>query len=386
MWIERNIQDHIKKMKDKFPVILITGARQVGKTSILKHLFPDLPYITFDDPLKVAQAENAPSQFLENIQTPIILDEVQYVKDLFRYIKIYVDQQSDKTHFFLTGSQQFSMMQNVSESLSGRIHILEMNTLSYEEASRENTSLQLYGFILQGGYPGIYKKNILPNEFFPSYVSTYLERDVRNILNIRDLRDFSIFLRLLATYSGQILNMSNLSRDLGKTNSTVKSWISVLIGSGIVRLLEPYYCNHGKRLTKSPKLYFMDTGLLCYLLGITNTDSLLRSPFKGAIWETFCFISLVSYFNHRGIPNPPLWFWRDSTKREVDFLIEENHQVRLFESKFKERVDAHDAQNMVYWKEKIASNQEVLMQIMAPVREAYPVLPEVWADYRFVGS
>lgn len=130
----------------------------------------------------------------------------------------------------------------------------------------------------------------------------------------------------------------------------------------------------------------MDTGLLCYLLGITNTDSLLRSPFKGAIWETFCFISLVSYFNHRGIPNPPLWFWRDSTKREVDFLIEENQQVRLFESKFKERVDAHDAQNMLYWKEKVASNQEVLMQIMAPVREAYPVLPEVWADYRFVGS
>lgn len=211
---------------------------------------------------------------------------------------MHVDQNSDhKTLFFLTGSQQFSKMQHISESLSGRIYILEMNTLSYNEVRQRNPSLSLQDFLYQGGYPGIYKHHLLPDEFFPSYVSSYLERDVRNMLNIRDLRDFTVFLRILATYSGQILNISNLSRDIGKANNTVKSWLSVLISSGVVRLLEPYYHNHGKRLTKSPKLYFMDTGLLCYLLGITTTDGLSQSPFKGAIWETFCFISMIHHFN-----------------------------------------------------------------------------------------
>lgn len=379
MWIKREIESYLHTMQNKFPVILVTGPRQAGKTSLLRHLYPKMQYITFDDPNKVMQAENSPNQFLQDLDYPVILDEVQYVKDLFRFIKITVDSMPYKTHFYLTGSQQFSMMQNVSESLSGRILILNLNTLTYQEVSKPVSQTNLTDFLLKGGYPSLYSHRLDPLEWFPSYISSYLERDVRNILRIADLRDFSSFIKLLATRSGQLLNLSSLARDVAKAPNTIKSWISVLVNSGIIRLLEPYYHNLGKRMIKSPKIYFMDTGLLSYLLGIHSPVALDSSPFRGAIWETYCFVTLYTKFCNQGITDPPVWFWRDPSNREVDFIIEQDNQFHLIESKWKERVQIQDAENLLYWKEhfSFSDSSSVKMQIMAPVKEPYPISPDI---------
>ena len=377
MWIERAIEQSIKNAIDKFPAVLITGARQTGKTSLLKHMFPEYHYVSFDDPMTVSKAENAPKQFLEDLPYPVILDEVQYVKDLFRYIKIAIDSKSYQTHFYLTGSQQFTMMQNISESLSGRVLLVQLPTLRYEELKKSFPDLTMPCYLFQGGYPGIYHHNISTAQWYPSYVSSYLERDVRNILNIKDLRDFTVFLQLLATRSGQILNLTSLARDIGKSPNTVKSWISVLITSGIIRLLEPYYRNLGKRLIKSPKLYFTDTGLLSYLLGIKNQESLVVSPFIGAIWETYSFNTIVSYFQNLGFLNPPLWFWRTPAGAEVDFVIEQNNQIMLLESKWKARVDVHDAAGFAKFKVEMGSHEVILSQIIAPVPGLSYIAPDI---------
>jgi predicted AAA+ superfamily ATPase len=340
-------------------------------------MFPDFHYVSFDDPMTVSKAENAPKQFLEDLRYPVILDEVQYVKDLFRYIKLAIDSKSYETHFYLTGSQQFTMMQNISESLSGRVLLVQLPTLRYEEIKKSFPSLTMLTYLFQGGYPGIYHHNISTAQWYPSYVSSYLERDVRNILNIKDLRDFTVFLQLLATRSGQILNLTSLARDIGKSPNTVKSWISVLITSGIIRLLEPYYRNIGKRLIKSPKLYFTDTGLLSYLLGIKNQESLATSPFVGAIWETYSFNTIVSYFQNLGFLNPPLWFWRTPAGAEVDFVMEQNNQIILLESKWKARVDIHDTAGFAKFKTEMGSDQVILSQIIAPVPELSYIAPDI---------
>lgn len=351
MWIERAIKTEIQRSIDKFSSILITGARQTGKTSLLKNIFPNYSYYSFEDANTADYADNSPKDFLNSLHYPVIFDEVQYVGKIFRYIKLYIDQNPGKTLFYLTGSQNFSMMQNVSESLSGRIRIFNLSSLSYDEIAEFDPQVTIFDYLIKGGYPALYSKNLNPIEWFPSYLSTYLERDVRNILNISNLRDFDRFLRLLGVRSGQVLNMSDLAKDIGISTNTVKSWVSVLETSGMIYLLEPYYQNYGKRIIKSPKIYFLDLGLLSYLNNFTSIDIINKSPYSGAIWETYVFNQIIRKFFIKGIIRPPIWFLRFVNGIEVDFVVERYGKLDLIEAKYKEVITDRDTKGINYTKE-----------------------------------
>ena len=255
MWIERSYKRALLRMSKQFPAVLLSGPRQVGKTSLLKHLFPSYQFFSFDHPAVARQAEENPDVFFDSIKGPCILDEVQYVPSLFRHLKFRIDQHKKPGSFFLTGSQNFSLMQGVSESLAGRCGILQMHSLSFDELTHSDAQQKLELYIVQGGFPQLYDGTIQEkNDWYASYIATYLERDVRNIRQVGDLRDFERMLRAVAARTGQILSYADLARDVGIAPNTAKQWISVLQASGQIFLLEPYYRSLGKRLTKSPKI------------------------------------------------------------------------------------------------------------------------------------
>ncbi|MEE9426089.1 MAG: ATP-binding protein [Methylococcales bacterium] len=338
MWIEREISSLIKQIHAERPALLLTGARQTGKSSLLSRLFPEFPYVSLDVPLEARQASENGSFFLETHGIPLAIDEIQYAPELFRSIKIRIDQyRSMSGQFIMTGSQQFSLMKGVSESLAGRIAILNLHTLSARELARHYKTSpkqeKILEWIIKGGYPEIYQHSLEPNRFFSDYMATYIERDVRQLINIRNLREFDQFMRLLALRSGQIFSMSRLATEIGVSTNTIKSWIGVLEASNIIYLLKPYYKNFGKRIIKSPKLYFMDTGLLCYLMNIQTTDSLRNNPLLGAIFETYVLGQLLRNFHNQGIADE-LYYFRDKDGREVDFLIPEGNLLNLYECKW----------------------------------------------------
>lgn len=334
MWITRDVEGIIKQFSRQFPVVFIAGARQVGKTSTLRHLFPKYSYVTLDDPAKAADAENAPSDFLKSLTCPAIIDEAQYVPVIFRHIKIIVDKTKKNGQFFITGSQNFSLMQNLTESLAGRCGIISLQPLSASELKKSGYMPSLEEYISTGGFPALYAdKNIIHRHWYPSYIATYLERDVRNILNIGNLRDFNRFLRAAAIRTAQTLALSDLSRDVGVAPNTIKSWISVLQASHIIYLLEPYYRSIGKRLVKSPKLYFLDTALAAHLIGLNSWTEISKSPVAGALWETYAFNQIYRSLLSQGESNPPLFYWRTKDGKEVDFIIEKGGSFIAIEAK-----------------------------------------------------
>lgn len=334
MWIKRDAEQLIQELGSQFHVVFVTGARQVGKTSILLHLFPEFSYVTLDDPASAAEAENAPHDFLDSLAYPVIIDEAQYVPDLFRHIKLVIDKSKRKGQFFITGSQSFALMQNLTESLAGRCGIINLQPLSAHELEKSNRLPSIEEYIGAGGFPALYAdRDINCQHWYPSYIATYLERDVRNILNVGSLRDFNRFLRAAAIRTAQTLSLSDLSRDVGVSPNTIKSWISVLQASHIIHLLEPYYRSIGKRLVKSPKLYFLDTGLAANLTGLFSWKELLQSPLSGALWETYAFTQIHRHLLSRGISNPPLFYWRTKDGREVDFVFEKGGRFIAFEAK-----------------------------------------------------
>lgn len=334
MWIPRKAESVIRQFAKQFPVVFVTGARQVGKTSILEHLFPEYAYVTLDDPAKAAEAENAPSEFLGSLQYPVIIDEVQYVPGLFRHIKIIVDALKKKGRFFITGSQSFSLMHNLSESLAGRCGIVSLQPLSARELSDARRMSSVEEYISKGGFPALYAEEpVSYSHWYSSYIATYLERDVRNILRVGSLRDFNRFLRAAAVRTSQTLSLSDLARDVGVAPNTIKSWLSVLESSHIIALLEPYHRSIGKRLVKSPKLYFLDTGLAAHLMGLSSWQDIEKSHLAGAIWETYAFNQTHRAFLEHGIANPPLYYWRTKDGQEVDFLIDKGGRFIALEAK-----------------------------------------------------
>ncbi|PIR16449.1 MAG: hypothetical protein COV46_08390 [Deltaproteobacteria bacterium CG11_big_fil_rev_8_21_14_0_20_49_13] len=346
MWIEREISKQISGSVATFPAVILTGARQTGKTSLLKRLFPEYSFVTLDLPSNAELAEREPQSFIERYPPPIIVDEVQYAPGLFRYLKNNIDGKRDQYgRFILTGSQKFTLMKNVSDSLAGRCAIFELETLSASEvlSAKKISTMEM---ILTGGFPELHAREDLRRDlFYQSYTATYLERDVRSILNIGQLRDFERFLRACALRSGQILNKSEVARDVGISPTTVGEWLSVLQASNQVVLLEPWFNNKTKSLIKSPKIYFNDTGLLCYLTSISNIDELTRSPFIGSIWETFVFSELRKrqvFVSGKW----DIWFWRDNRGTEVDFLIHKGGRFELIEAKFSEVPVKKDAKNL----------------------------------------
>jgi len=344
MYIERAAAKSLRQLARHFPAVVLTGARQVGKTTLLRKVFPHHTYVSLDLPSTAESAENEPEAFFRRYPPPVVIDEVQYAPGLFRHLKSAIDADRHATgRFILTGSQKFSLMQEVSESLAGRVGVLELEGLSFAEIGRSKPPLEQ--ILVRGGFPELWRSPTLPSQaFHSSYLATYLERDVRQILGVTSLRDFERFIRACAARNGQLLDKTALACDVGVSSKAVASWLSVLQVSNQIVLLEPWFANVGKRLVKTPKLYFCDTGLLCFLLGITESI-LLDSPFVGGLWETFVFAELRKAIAWSNIPKT-LWFYRDAQGREIDFLCLGGGYSSMIECKWKETAETSDTRWM----------------------------------------
>jgi len=340
MWIPRELDAKLAESAATRPAVVLTGCRKAGKTSLLVKAFADHTYVSLDVPMIAEEAEHSGEDFLKRHPPPVIIDEVQYSPTLLRHVKADIDRHRNETgRFLIAGSQDFPLMEGVTESLAGRISVLTLHSLSareYEAWSETTLGRQaLVEWMLKGGYPELHSRGLDAERFFGDYLATYLERDVRSILGVRSLRDFDRFMRLCAARTGQLVSYSSLATDLGVSPNTVKSWLSVLDASNIVLLLEPYFENLGKRIVKTPKLYFLDTGLCSYLLGARTPEDLLRSPMLGAIFETHVLGQIIRHFANEG-RRREIYFYRDHHGREVDFLIPSAGRFALIECKWAE--------------------------------------------------
>ncbi|HFE66802.1 MAG TPA: ATP-binding protein [Chloroflexi bacterium] len=347
--IEREIAPAILSMKEKMPVLVITGPRQSGKTTLSRALFPDYEYINLEFPDIRASVAEDPRFFLTAYEKGVIFDEAQRLPDLFSYIQGLVDETRAPGRYILTGSQNFLLLEKISQSLAGRAALFNLLPFSISEimpAFPVDDDFTRLAFT--GAYPGIYDRRLNPPEWYPSYISTYVERDVRQVENIRDLNKFHAFLRLCAGRVGQLFNASAIANDLGVSYKTVRSWLSVLEASFIIFLLPPFYKNFNKRVIKSPKLYFYDTGLVCSLLGIHSPRDLQLHYLKGEIFESLIISELKKRLAHANRPDR-LYFWRDRSGREIDCLIETGTQIKTVE--IKSGITIHPAffKNLRYW-------------------------------------
>ena len=367
MYIKRSIEEIIKKRAKTSKCLLLTGPRQVGKSTLLKTLYPDVKYYTFDDKLLLQTAESDPKLFLKNVPSPVILDEVQYASNLFPYIKIECDKDDKYEKFYLTGSQQLKLMERAKESLAGRISILELQGLSLREINGINFNKHfvptneyiaerekhlkpydnLWKIIHKGSYPENYVVEKEWIDFYSSYVKTYLERDIRGEIDIKDELAFMRFLTACAARTGQLLNYANVAEEVGVSQVTIKNWISVLSRTGLIYILQPYYSSHLTRAIKTPKLYFRDTGLACYLSKWTSYEALENSAVAGNMFETFVVSEIIKSFTNEGTEYDfSLFYYRGKDKakgkvdgevvekeKEIDLIIEENGTLYPIEIK-----------------------------------------------------
>ena len=333
IFVERQIKEKLLYLINTFPIVALTGCRQCGKSTLLKKMFPDWQYVSLED-LDIREiAQNDPRYFLSLYSEKTIFDEIQRVPSLFSYIQSHVDKLNKTGIFILSGSQNFLLMESISQSLAGRTAILNLSTFSIKELKSSSLLIEnINECMFTGFYPRIYDQKPLPQDFYQSYIKTYIERDVRELKNISDLSVFHKFIRLCAGRTGQILNTSELATEAGISVLTVKSWISVLETSGIIFQLRPYFNNFGKRLIKSPKLYFYDTGLVCSLLGLQNYQQLETHYLRGGIFENLIISNYFKECYFKG-QEPNAYFWRDSNGLEIDLVVEENQKIKLYEIK-----------------------------------------------------
>ena len=373
MWIPREIEPRLQRAARTRPVLVLTGARQTGKTSTLLRLFPRHGFVSLDLPTEAEQAEKEPKEFLRRHPAPLIVDEVQYAPGLFRHLKSAVDgARARNGQFLLTGSQKFMLMKSVSESLAGRAEIAELETLTWAEMRAAVPQTRLETAIVRGGFPELHANpEIDAAAFYNSYLATYLERDVRSLANVGSLRDFERFLRACALRSANLLNKAELARDVGITPSTANHWLSVLEASGQIVLLEPWYSNRTKSIVKSPKLYLADTGLLCALLNIRSEEALHGSPAAGAVWETFVFAQLRGRERRAGRAGS-LFFWRDRT-REVDFVADIGGRLELYEAKWTELPAASDAVNLDFVRRVTGRPRVLSAAIICRAANSFPL-------------
>ena len=348
VYIPRAMEKAVREINSSFPVLLVTGPRQVGKTTMLKKLSTkQRRYVTLDDPLLRELAVSDPALFLQRFEPPVIIDEIQYAPQLLPHIKMYVDEYKRNGDFWLTGSQMFHLMHNASESLAGRVGIISLLGLSNSEimgqvsvpfttkptdllARANNTKPQklteLFAKIFRGSMPALYASDINTDIFFSSYVQTYLQRDVKDLTQVGDELSFLRFLSAVAARTGQTVNYADLAKDIGISSPTAKQWLSILVSSGIVYLLEPYYNNVLKRSIKAPKLYFLDTGLCAYLTKWTTPEALEAGAMSGAFFETWVVSEIIKSYYNAG-KRPPLYYYRDKDKKEIDLVIYENNTL-----------------------------------------------------------
>ena len=325
-----------------------------------------------DLPTEAEQAEKEPDAFLQSHPPPVLIDEVQYAPGLFRYLKVAVDAQRTRNRqFLLTGSQKFTLMKNVSESLAGRADIVELETLSFAEIQAALPQTGIEAAIVRGGFPELYANPDIDSvAFYNSYLSTYLERDVRSLTNVGSLRHFERFLRACALRSTNLLNKADLARDVGIAPSTANHWLSMLEASGQVVLVEPWFSNRTKSIVKSPKLYLADAGLLCALLNIRSVEALRQSPAVGAIWETFVFAQIRDRERRAGRTGS-LFFWRDRT-REVDFVVDTGGRLELFAAKWTELPDAGDTVNLDFVRNVVGKSRVAGGAIVCRTANSFP--------------
>ncbi|MDR2870447.1 MAG: ATP-binding protein [Deferribacteraceae bacterium] len=352
-YMERTLKDTILKLSDNFKVLLITGMRQVGKTTILRQLSSDgRVYVTLDNAKDLVMAKDEPEFFFQTYPAPVLIDEIQYAPELFSHIKMLADNAHSYGLVWMTGSQQFQLMKGVTESLAGRVVILEL--LGYSIYEREGLGRQqkpfiplpkppailkkrelkeTYEIIWRGSFPEMASKDIdVWSNFYSSYIKTYIERDVRQIANVSNEADFIKFLSVVAARTAQELNITDIARNVDIAPNTAKAWLSILESSGIVYLLKPYYKNISKRLIKKPKLYFTDTGLCSYLCSWNSPESLEKGAMSGAIFETFVIMEIIKSHYHNG-KYPAFYFYRDNAQTEIDLLIEQDGLLHPIEIK-----------------------------------------------------
>jgi len=372
-WIQRQIEARLRRLAATRPVVVLTGARQTGKTALCRHLFPDHHYVSLDLPSEAASAEHDPAGFLARHPLPLLIDEVQYAPGLFRHLKVVVDSQRDRFgQIVLTGSQPFALMQSVSESLAGRAAIVSLAGLSLAEILSVDARASIPAILLRGAFPELWRSpEIDAGDFHRSYVATYLERDLRNLQQVGNLQQFERFLRASALRSGQLLNRAELARDVGIAPSTAGLWLSVLERSGLVFLLEPWFGNAGKRLSRSPKLYWADTGLLCWLMGISTQDELARSPLLGAIWETLVVADVRCSLQISATAGS-LHFWRDRSK-EVDLVLERGGRFWLGDAKWSEFPSASDARRLHQVAGELPSGSVEQQSLICRAPNPYPI-------------
>ena len=382
----------------QFKVVLITGARQVGKTTMLQHVLPeDFRYVTLDDPRAEVLAREDPVLFFDDHRLPVAVDEVQRVPGLFQQVKFLVDRSDETGLVVLTGSQTFQLMQGVSESLAGRVAILEMTGMSLRELTgcggrgpyvpsevgddgrcESPEGLDLWATIHRGSMPRLMDPSVSWDAFYTGYVRTYLERDVRDLITVKDEASFYHFLVSCAARTGRLVNHSALARDAGVDTKTTQSWLSVLQASGVVRLLRPFWSNATKRLTKTPKLYFTDTGLACHLLGWSSPETLRRGAMAGHVFETFVVGEVIKSYLNAGGDARNVHFYRDARQREIDLIIQEGRVLHPVEIKTSATVTREAAAGFSVLND-IGDYDVGAGAVICQTREPYPVTDTVKA-------
>ncbi len=317
--IRRELEGLLKRMAGWFPIVSVTGPRQSGKSTLVRAAFPDYAYVNLEDPQQGAHAREDPVGFVRNAPTPLIIDEAQQAPELFSMVQVVSDERGGSGHFILSGSQNFLLLKSISQSLAGRVGMLRLLPLSYAELSAEGIAPSIEGYMVRGGYPRLYDVDVPADVYYSGYVDTYLERDVAGYLDVRNLSSFRTFLSLCAQNAGNLLNVTRLASDAGVSSATARAWLSMLESSYVVFLLRPYHASVRKRLTKTPKLYFYDSGLLCYLLRIADMGRLLTADALGMVFENLVVSETAKRHLNHG-KNPELFFYRDDSKVEVDLL------------------------------------------------------------------
>ena len=330
--LARDMSKEVLDLATQYPVVTVLGPRQSGKTTLVRQLFKNKPYVSLENPDDRYFAESDPRSFLENYPDGVILDEIQRLPVLLSYIQGIVDEKQTKGLFILTGSHQHQLHLSVSQSLAGRTALLTLLPFCISELPVHLQNLSLDAYLYQGMYPRIYNDNLNPTKFYRSYLQTYVERDVRQMINIKDLSTFHLFIKLCASRVGQLVNANSLSHEVGVSTNTIIQWLSILEASYIIFRLPPYFENFGKRLIKSAKLYFTDVGLACYCLDIHNPALISRDPLRGALAENFMITELIKHRENAGLEHNA-YFYRDSNQNEVDVIIKKAHQLIPIEIK-----------------------------------------------------
>jgi predicted AAA+ superfamily ATPase len=349
LFIHRVIEERLRRLLGKFPVVSVTGPRQSGKTTLLRHLFPEYRYVSLENPDIHDFATQDPRRFLETYDRFVIFDEAQRVPRLFNYLQGKVDEDQLPGQFILSGSQNYLLMQGISQSLAGRVALFRLFPFSFGELRQAGLLPERYEkAIYQGFYPRIYSQNLSASEFYPNYFETYVQRDVQTLTAVQDQVQFRNFVRLCAGRIGQPLNYSTLAADSGISPVTAKAWMGILETSHLVFLLPPYFRNFNKRIIKSPKLYFFDTGLASWLLGITSADDLVAHFARGPLFENLIISEITKQQFQRGSTSE-LYFWQESNRREIDLLAERSGKLIIAEIKSGTTINASFFDNLLYF-------------------------------------